>query len=593
MSLRKNLNGLADEQKGGAMLYELIELAKESLTSNNLPSVVCVICLYELEEEDDFIKTECYHYFHSHCLANYIEHAVKEEEKVVCLVCRELLSYDLKQLRKASTPRQLLENGDYVASDEMKAQQRERAALYKKQQERGAIIDVEAEKNKFLIDISTTPDITVVPTIPKTRPDETDVQSVSGNANTAEKETQKRDVNENVRDKDSASRSDRGFTKDVKNEGSRQRQPYNKGGRYDRDRPRSGKYESERSGQRSRGGSARDERYRNEGHHRRRDDAGKKPQRKEPDTLEEQKSDSKKSEIAQPCRKLQSEEGHGEEVTNKDDTQTVKSSEVTQKENADTHSSDAQGSIKQVPGNKEKATIESRNKPSSGRRYHQSSRGRGGRRFDDGQYREDKGYYRDRKKREYKNDGQDEIKNGNDDEITSKKGELTSKRGHERKHPGRKDGKDRFKSDSSGDLMLQDNEGAGRPQSGKDNRNRRSQRPPPGFQTRKPQARQQNQSTEMESRNNEGDSVELQRKTGNEKANISVSNNKTEESTVKIETMAENKICKPPPGFEAEASHHDKRGKPPRKPPGFEGKDLDNKSKTKPVNPPPGFDDFR
>ncbi|XP_006818085.1 uncharacterized protein LOC102804335 [Saccoglossus kowalevskii] len=155
-SLHAKLYHLAEERQGCAMLYELIELAKESLTRNNLPSVQCVICLYELMKDDEFIKTTCYHYFHSHCLANYIEHALHEEEQVVCLVCREDIEYDLDLLRQAELPRHLLEPDTYVPNSEMRKQQEKMAALFQKQKNKGAIIDIEAEKNKFLIDISAT-----------------------------------------------------------------------------------------------------------------------------------------------------------------------------------------------------------------------------------------------------------------------------------------------------------------------------------------------------------------------------------------------------------------------------------------------------
>lgn len=52
------------------------------MTQKNLPTGQCVICLYGFRDGDKFTKTECYHYFHSHCLAAHIiaaERYYKEE----------------------------------------------------------------------------------------------------------------------------------------------------------------------------------------------------------------------------------------------------------------------------------------------------------------------------------------------------------------------------------------------------------------------------------------------------------------------------------------------------------------------------------
>lgn len=57
---------------GEPVLFELIEVVREHLTEQNLPSCPCVICLYGFNGDDEFIKTECYHYFHSHCLWRHI-----------------------------------------------------------------------------------------------------------------------------------------------------------------------------------------------------------------------------------------------------------------------------------------------------------------------------------------------------------------------------------------------------------------------------------------------------------------------------------------------------------------------------------------
>ncbi|XP_060049863.1 E3 ubiquitin-protein ligase RNF25 isoform X2 [Erinaceus europaeus] len=179
----RNPRGLSDEQihkisqalshvattgLGTAMLYELIEKGKEILTDNNIPHGQCVICLYGFKEKEAFTKTACYHYFHCHCLARYIQHMEHELEArgqeqerlhtepkqaagVQCPVCREPLVYDLASLKAAPEPQQSMEV--YQPDAETLRQQEERQRLYQRQQERGGIIDLEAERNRYFISL--------------------------------------------------------------------------------------------------------------------------------------------------------------------------------------------------------------------------------------------------------------------------------------------------------------------------------------------------------------------------------------------------------------------------------------------------------
>ncbi|KAM8900861.1 E3 ubiquitin-protein ligase RNF25 isoform X1 [Vulpes vulpes] len=186
----RNPRGLSDEQihkisqalshvanagLGTAMLYELIEKGKEILTDNNIPHGQCVICLYDFQEKEAFTKTPCYHYFHCHCLARYIQHMERElqaqgqeqeqerqhaatKQKAVgvqCPVCREPLVYDLASLKAAPEPQQPMEL--YQPSAESLRQQEERKRLYQRQQERGGIIDLEAERNRYFISLQQPP----------------------------------------------------------------------------------------------------------------------------------------------------------------------------------------------------------------------------------------------------------------------------------------------------------------------------------------------------------------------------------------------------------------------------------------------------
>ena len=46
-------------------------MAKDGLTEGNIPHCECAICLENFSEGDNFIKTDCYHYFHQACLVRY------------------------------------------------------------------------------------------------------------------------------------------------------------------------------------------------------------------------------------------------------------------------------------------------------------------------------------------------------------------------------------------------------------------------------------------------------------------------------------------------------------------------------------------
>ena len=62
------------------------------------------------------------------------------------------MTYDLSQLENAPAPS--ANHEAYTPDAELRKMQRRFAALYRRQKEKGGIIDLEAESNKFLIDIS-------------------------------------------------------------------------------------------------------------------------------------------------------------------------------------------------------------------------------------------------------------------------------------------------------------------------------------------------------------------------------------------------------------------------------------------------------
>ncbi|XP_006168716.1 E3 ubiquitin-protein ligase RNF25 [Tupaia chinensis] len=174
-TISQALGHVAKARLGTAMLYELIEKGKEILTDNNIPHGQCVICLYGFQEKEAFTKTPCYHYFHCHCLARYIQYMEQElkvqgqeqeqerqhvanKQKAVgvqCPVCREPLIYDLAALKAAPEPQHPMEQ--YQPNAESLRQQEERRRLYQRQQEQGGIIDLEAERNRYFISLQQPP----------------------------------------------------------------------------------------------------------------------------------------------------------------------------------------------------------------------------------------------------------------------------------------------------------------------------------------------------------------------------------------------------------------------------------------------------
>ncbi|KAM4608181.1 E3 ubiquitin-protein ligase RNF25 [Discoglossus pictus] len=154
-SITSTLQSLATHSLGSPVLYELIEKAKELLTASNIPKGHCVICLYEFQEGDCLTKTQCFHHFHSHCLGRYAAHSREQDLAVLCPVCRENLSCDLRKLQAAAPPQHPEEM--YIPDAHRLQQQKELLQIYERQLAKGGIIDVEAERNRFFISIQEPP----------------------------------------------------------------------------------------------------------------------------------------------------------------------------------------------------------------------------------------------------------------------------------------------------------------------------------------------------------------------------------------------------------------------------------------------------
>jgi len=171
--LLAEMNARCEDYCGCPVLFELIEMSREFLTVRNVPVVRCIICLCSLQEEDQITKTECLHFFHKHCLGRYItsmqaSYAEQRAESMLqnnnitvkefvlsCPVCREVIGdsrYDLAELLSSVPPLSSQEEpAKYTVSEEMRRLQQKMKKLYLKQQEKGGIIDLEAEGKKFLV----------------------------------------------------------------------------------------------------------------------------------------------------------------------------------------------------------------------------------------------------------------------------------------------------------------------------------------------------------------------------------------------------------------------------------------------------------
>ncbi|XP_028517741.1 E3 ubiquitin-protein ligase RNF25 [Exaiptasia diaphana] len=152
--------GEEDDKKYVCLTLEII-LTNEY--PNELPSIKIRNPRGLSEDHDCFTKTDCYHYFHCHCLLRYIDYHLNHcdensddssAQQIICPMCREPITYDLDALKSAPDLDDNEEKIVYHADAEMKRLQREMSKLYNQQLQKGAIINVEEEKNKAVISLN-------------------------------------------------------------------------------------------------------------------------------------------------------------------------------------------------------------------------------------------------------------------------------------------------------------------------------------------------------------------------------------------------------------------------------------------------------
>ncbi|KAA0194841.1 hypothetical protein HAZT_HAZT005199 [Hyalella azteca] len=173
LKVEREMMAKCQELEGSPVIYELVELIRENLTENNTPSCPCTICLYHFHPSDHFTKTQCFHYFHKHCMGRYIKNceltyaaSVAEQQlapwqaqpqlQLICPVCREPITLEESAESLMSMPGPVEEEGEELWSPdapEVQALQQSMAKLFLQQQQRGGIIDLEQEKNKYFVSL--------------------------------------------------------------------------------------------------------------------------------------------------------------------------------------------------------------------------------------------------------------------------------------------------------------------------------------------------------------------------------------------------------------------------------------------------------
>ncbi|XP_019864259.1 PREDICTED: uncharacterized protein LOC105316566 [Amphimedon queenslandica] len=171
-SIVEGLSHLSFKNLGSPMIYDLVEYVRDCLTDNNRPCGRCPICQYDFQDDDQFVRTECYHYFHPNCLSRYVdlhlESLAKQKEessklkyrlpftetlaqKLECPVCRVAINSKdhcllaIKDIDATELENNTLYDYSYHKDPKLMAWQEEMALLFEKQQRKGGIIDLLAQ----------------------------------------------------------------------------------------------------------------------------------------------------------------------------------------------------------------------------------------------------------------------------------------------------------------------------------------------------------------------------------------------------------------------------------------------------------------
>lgn len=91
-SLYRNMMQVCHERLESQMVFELIDMGKDFLTSNNRPASECPICLLSFTSCDIFFRSHCFHHFHSYCLGRYLQNLMQvaasgDHVSIILFVC--------------------------------------------------------------------------------------------------------------------------------------------------------------------------------------------------------------------------------------------------------------------------------------------------------------------------------------------------------------------------------------------------------------------------------------------------------------------------------------------------------------------------
>nr|CAB3265652.1 E3 ubiquitin-protein ligase RNF25-like [Phallusia mammillata] len=176
------------------ILFPLIEIAKDSLTSNNIPSSPCPICLFSFRAFDVFEKLECFHHMHSFCMFQYVTNYLGQQKQealeakkhnkhaniqntgnqIPCPVCRILTTFDLDSLENSQEP---VHNETSLNWNGIRRLMKSMNNTYERQKQCGGLIDLEAEKNKHLLSSIEQAYAASSNSIGSTKPDEKQTQT--------------------------------------------------------------------------------------------------------------------------------------------------------------------------------------------------------------------------------------------------------------------------------------------------------------------------------------------------------------------------------------------------------------------------------
>jgi len=166
------LSKIKNEDSEG-ILFEIINIVVDNLTENNIPSSPCPICLIKFKVQDNFIKTSCFHHFHTYCIYKYAEayqppdesidmlllpskireKLIKQmtvEEGIPCPQCRKMIVVEVDNL--VGIQNEPFDEDPLITDTEMltiRHKMQQMAIKYEFQKQNGGIVTSKREQEKF------------------------------------------------------------------------------------------------------------------------------------------------------------------------------------------------------------------------------------------------------------------------------------------------------------------------------------------------------------------------------------------------------------------------------------------------------------